>query len=95
MHIYEVLRRPILTEKSQYQSDELRQYSFEVHPRATKQMVRQAVEHAFDVTVERVNIIKLKGKRRRWGRHVGRTSDWKKAIVTLAEGDSITFFEGV
>ena len=95
MHVYQVLKRPILTEKSTYQADALRQYAFEVDVDATKQMVRQAVEHAFDVTVDKVNIIKVKGKPRRFGRHVGQAPDWKKAIVTVSPDDSISFFEGV
>jgi large subunit ribosomal protein L23 len=95
MHLYEVLRRPVLTEKSNYAADELGRYTFEVDVRATKQQVREAVEMAFDVTVTGVNMMIVRGKARRWGRHVGRGSDWKKALVTLASGDSISFFEGV
>jgi len=95
MHPYEVLRRPVLTEKSNYQADELGRYTFEVTVDATKQQVRQAVEAAFEVSVTNVNIMNVRGKRRRWGRHIGRGSDWKKAVVTLAPGDSISFFEGV
>jgi len=92
---YQIIRRPILTEKSNYLADELNRYTFQVDRRATKQMVRQAVEALFDVTVERVNMINMPGKTRRVGRHVVHTQEWKKAIVTLASGDSISFFEGV
>jgi len=95
MHIYEVLRRPVVTEKSMFQADLVNQYTFEVDRRATKQQVKEAVETAFDVTVMKVNIMRCVGKKRRWGRRVTRTPWWKKAIVTLAEGDSIQFFEGV
>ncbi|NOZ04912.1 MAG: 50S ribosomal protein L23 [Chloroflexi bacterium] len=95
MHIYEVLRRPIVTEKSMRQSDLVNQYTFEVDRRATKQQVKKAVETAFDVQVVRVNIMRCAGKKRRWGRHITRTPWWKKAVVMLAEGDSIQFFEGV
>ena len=95
MHSYEVLRRPILTEKTSYQADELGRYTFEVDVRANKQQIRSAVEGVFDVTVEQVRVMNVHGKTRRFGRHVGRTSEWKKAIVTLAEGESISFFEGV
>jgi len=94
MHIYEVLRRPVITEKSMDQAD-LRQYTFEVDRRANKKQVKEAVERAFDVTVEKVAIISVPGKTRRWGRKVVETQGWKKAIVTLAEGDSIQLFEGV
>jgi large subunit ribosomal protein L23 len=92
---YQVIRRPILTEKSNYQADALNRYTFQVDRRATKQMVRSAVQAIFDVSVVSVNISNMPGKTRRAGRHVIHTQDWKKAIVTLAQGDSISFFEGV
>ena len=95
MHPYEVLRRPILTEKTNYQADELGHYAFQVDVRANKHEIRQAVEFAFDVKVRDVNIMNVRGKQRRHGRNVGRTANWKKAIVTLAPGDRISFFEGV
>jgi len=95
MHHYEVLKRPILTEKSNIQSDELHRYTFEVDVRANKLQVREAVERIFDVTVQNVNVINVRGKQRRYGRHMGFMADWKKAIVTLAPGDTIRFFEGV
>ncbi len=95
MHVYEILRRPVLTEKTSYLADELHRYTFEVDGRATKQLVQQAVEEIFDVHVERVNIMRVHGKTRRFGRLVGTTPEWKKAIVTLAPGESISFFEGV
>ena len=95
MHLYEVLRRPVLTEKSNYAAEELGRYTFEVDVKATKQQVREAVEMAFNVTVVGVNILNVRGKARRWGRHTGRGPDWRKAVVTLASGDSISFFEGV
>jgi large subunit ribosomal protein L23 len=95
MDPYEVLRRPILTEKSSFQSDNLHRYTFEVDVRANKRQIRDAVEQVFNVQVLAVNVINVRGKRRRWGRIVGRTKDWKKAIVTLAPGQSIQFFEGV
>ncbi|MBC7235306.1 MAG: 50S ribosomal protein L23 [Chloroflexi bacterium] len=95
MNAYEVIKRPILTEKTSNQADTLRQYTFEVDMRATKQDVRKAVETIFDVTVEDVRVMRVPGKTRRFGRHVGRTSVWKKASVTLAPGDTISLFEGV
>lgn len=94
MHRYEVLIRPIVTEKSMDQREE-NQYTFEVARAANKRQIQEAVESIFDVTVVNVRTITLKGKRRRWGRHSYQTADRKKAVVTLAEGDSITFFEGV
>ena len=95
MHPYQVLKRPILTEKTDYQADELSRYTFEVDGSANKHQVREAVETVFDVTVVNVNMMNVRGKRRRLGRSEGRTPDWKKAIVTLAPGDTISFFEGV
>lgn len=95
MHQYEILKRPILTEKSNYQADELQRYTFEVDKRANKLQVRWAVESVFDVSVVDVHIMNVRGKTRRFGRKEGRTSDWKKAIVTLAPGQTISFFEGV
>jgi large subunit ribosomal protein L23 len=96
--IHDVLRRPIVTEKSNYQNSELHQYVFEVSQSATKVMVKDAVETLFDVSVLRVNVINVPPKRtRRWKsrRIMVRSSGYKKAIVTLAEGDTIGVFEGV
>ncbi len=95
MNIYEVLRRPIRTEKSD-NLQEMSKYMFEVDRRATKIMVKQAVEAAFNVSVVDVNIINVPARMGRYGRRqVISKSAWKKAIVTLAPGDKITFFEGV
>jgi large subunit ribosomal protein L23 len=96
--IYDVLRRPIVTEKSNYQNADLHQYVFEVATDATKVLVKDAVETLFDVDVVRVNVVNIPPKRtRRWrSRRVKvRRSGYKKAIVTLAEGDTIEAFEGV
>ena len=95
--IYDVLRRPLVTEKSNYQSNKLRQYSFEVTSEATRTLVKDAVETLFDVTVLRVNIINTAGKRsrRRNRRLMIREAGYKKAIVTLAEGSTLEFLEGV
>lgn len=95
MDPYQVLKRPIITEKSGYQSDNLNRYTFEVDVRANKHLVRQAVEQVFNVDVVAVNVIRVRGKQRRWGKIIGRTKDWKKAIVTLRPGQTIQFFEGV
>lgn len=96
--IYDVLRRPIVTEKSNYLNSDLHQYVFEVIPNATKALVKDAVETLFDVDVLRVNIINVPPKRTRRlrSRRVSiRRSGYKKAIVTLAPGDTIDVFEGV
>jgi large subunit ribosomal protein L23 len=96
--IYEVIRRPIITEKSNYQSGELNQYVFEVADDATKGSIKDAVEILFDVDVVKVNVMNVPAKRsRRWRsrRVMIRRSGYKKAIVSLAPGDRIEVFEGV
>jgi len=96
--IYDVLRRPLITEKSNYQSGKLHQFTFEVAKEATKVMVKDAIETLFDVSVVRVNIINTPAKRSRRARSrrlLVRVAGYKKAIVTLAEGDSLEMFEGV
>jgi len=96
MHVYEILRRPITTEKSVAQSDELNQYTFEVDRRSNKHLVKEAVKTVFDVEVINVRMITVPAKKRRYGRGLVVSKPmWKKAIVTLAEGDHIQFFEGV
>ena len=94
MHLYEVLRRPLITEKStelQAQS----KYAFEIADGANKPMIKEAVEKAFKVKVTGVNVVTMPGKTRRVGRRQVQTRPWKKAIVTLLPGDKIEFFEGV
>jgi large subunit ribosomal protein L23 len=96
--IYDVLRRPLVTEKSNYQLNGLHQYVFEVSGNANRTQVKDAVETLFDVTVLRVNIMNMPGKQTRRARSrrlVMRSSGYKKAIVTLAPEDRIPFFEGV
>jgi large subunit ribosomal protein L23 len=96
--IYDVLRRPLVTEKSNYQNSDLHQYVFEVDKKATKTLVKDAVETLFDVNVLRVNIVNVPAKRTmraRSRRVMIRRSGYKKAIVTLAPDDTIAVFEGV
>ena len=96
--LYDVLRRPLITEKSNYLNSELHQYVFEVTNDATKSMVKDAVETLFDVHVTRVNVINVPAKRTRRARSRQlkiRRSGYKKALVTLAPGDTIDVFEGV
>lgn len=96
MHIYEVLRRPVITEKTIISVDDDNKYTFEVDMRANKFQVKDAVETAFDVTVLEVNINVMPAKTSRRGRRVIiRKPKWKKAVVALAPGDSIQLFEGV
>lgn len=96
--IQEVLRRPLVTEKSSRQSSHLSQYSFEVVSNATRTMVKDAVETMFAVTVAKVNILNMpakRGRRARSRRLLVRKAGFKKAIVTLAEGQTLDIFEGV
>jgi large subunit ribosomal protein L23 len=95
--IYDVIRRPLVTEKSNYQSNKLHQYSFEVTSEATRTLVKDAIETLFDVKVVKVNIMNTAAKRsRRRNRRLDvRASGMKKAIVTLAEGSTLEIFEGV
>ncbi len=97
MHLYEVLKRPVMTEKSLMLSDENNQYAFEVDNKANKIQVKAAVEARFGVTVTNVRIINMKAKTRKrsMNQTAVRKSGWKKALVTLAPGDSIQLFEGV
>ena len=94
MHLYEVLRRPLITEKNTMLQAQ-NKYAFEVASRANKAQVKQAVEKAFKVKVNGVNVATVPGKEKRLGRRITHTPSWKKAIVTLKPGDKIEFFEGV
>ena len=94
LHPFEILRRPIVTEKSTDMQENGR-YVFEVAPSATKHQIKWAVQQAFDVRVAKVNTMKKPGKMKRYGPRFTRQKASKKAIVTLAPGDTITIFEGV
>lgn len=93
MNLYEILRRPLITEKSTIIQAQGK-YAFEVVSSATKPQIKQAVEKAFKVEVTAVNVMTVAGKRRRLGRRQLPAHPWKKAIVTLKPGDKIEFFEG-
>lgn len=96
--IYDILRRPLVTEKSSYQSGSLSQFSFVVTDSATRTQVKDAIETLYDVTVKRVNIINVPAKRARRlrSRRMSiRKQGFKKAIVTLADGQTLPIFEGV
>lgn len=92
---YNILKRPIITEKTSVANDELGQVAFEVRRDANKVEIKNAVQGLFNVNVLRVNTSIVHGKVKRRGRRIGRMPNWKKAIVTLAEGQEIDFFEGV
>ena len=92
--IQDVVKRPLITEKNERAREIGRQYAFEVHRDATKIQVKQAVERLFAVHVLAVRTAVVRGKNKRVGRNVGRRPNWKKAFVTLKEGETIALFEG-
>ncbi len=94
MNTFDVIKRPIVTEKSSMAQQNNNQYCFAVDRRATKYDVREAVEKVFQVKVTEVRTSKVPGKYKRVGRNLGKTSAWKKAVVTLKTGDRIDFLEG-
>lgn len=95
MNAWDVLLRPLITEKGTDRQAELNQYSFEVAVDSNKNQIKNAVELAFKVKVSDVHTLNVRGKMRRVGRHRGMSRSWKKAIVTVQQGQTITdFFEG-
>ncbi len=92
---YQVVQRPLLTEKGTRLKEEANQYLFRVAPRANKVEIKQAIETLFKVTVLDVRTLPVRGKAKRLGRFQGKQADWKKAIATLKAGDSIELYEGV
>jgi large subunit ribosomal protein L23 len=92
---HKILVKPLVTEKSMQSLQESNRVSFKVKRDANKIQVRTAVEQIFEVTVESVNMVTVRGKKKKFGRSVGQSKDWKKAIVKLKEGDKIELFEGV
>lgn len=90
----QILRRPVITERANTLQETQRKYVFEVRGDANKIDIRRAVESIFHVDVTAVNTVAVHGKVKRMGRFAGRRSDWKKAVVTLADGHSIDFLEG-
>lgn len=94
MQAEQIIKRPlILTEKGQLLREDENKYLFEVDLRANKRQIREAVETLFDVTVEGVHTMIVRGRMRRMGRGYAKTRNWKKAIIELADGESIDFFE--
>jgi large subunit ribosomal protein L23 len=93
--IYQVIKEPHITEKANLQKEGANQISFNVHRQANKIEIRQAVETLFRAKVLDVKTMNVRGKFRRMGRNIGKRSDWKKAVVKLAPGESIEFFEGM
>jgi len=95
MDSQKIIIRPIVTEKTHGLRDTMNQIVFEVHREANRIQIAKAIEDLFKVRVLVVNTMQVKGKRKRRGRIMGKRRDWKKAIVTLAAGDKVEFFEGV
>jgi large subunit ribosomal protein L23 len=95
MNVHDVIRRPLVTEKSNIGREGANLVTFAVDPRANKHEIKRAVEALFAVTVLDVRTMRMPRKTRRVGRFVGRKPEWKKALVVLAEGQTIEFFEGV
>ena len=94
MNAHQIILRPLITEKNTNLMV-YNKYSFEVDRHANKTQIKRAIEEIFKVSVTKVHTMNMRGKLRRRGMRFGYTADWKKAIVTLAEGDRIELFEGV
>lgn len=92
--IYQVIKKPLITEKANILKEKDNKVAFVVDRTANKAEIKEAVEHLLKVKVLKVNVSNMTGKPRRLGRSIGKRPDWKKAVVTLKPGDRIDFFEG-
>ncbi|MGD8762167.1 MAG: 50S ribosomal protein L23 [Desulfobacteraceae bacterium] len=92
---YDIIKRPVITEKTNIQKEVSNQVTFEVDRRANRIEIQRAIEDIFNVRVAGVRTMQVKGKVKQRGRIVGKRRDWKKAIVTLMPGERIDYFEGV
>lgn len=92
---YDLIRRPLITEKTNIQKEDHNQITFEVDRNANRVEIKQAIQEIFNVKVASVKTMQVKGKTKQRGRIVGKRRDWKKAIVKLMPGERIDFFEGV
>ena len=95
MIAHEIIKRPLITEKTSIQKELFNKVSFEVDRRANRIEIKKAIESVFNVRVASVQTMQITGKTKQRGRIVGKRRDWKKAIVTLMPGERIDFFEGV
>lgn len=95
MEVHQIIRKLLITEKSTVARDESNKYFFEVDRKANKVEISRAVEKLFKVKVVNVHVMHVLGKKKRTGRIIGQKSSWKKAIVTLTEGNRIEIIEGV
>ena len=92
---YDIIKRPLITEKTSIQKEVHNQITFEVDRKANSVEIKKAIENIFNVNVAKVRTMQVKGKTKQRGRIVGKRRNWKKAIVTLMPGERIDFFEGV
>jgi large subunit ribosomal protein L23 len=92
---HDIIKRPLLTEKTNIQKEMYRQVTFEVDRRANSVQIKRAIENIFNTRVAGVRTMQVKGKVKRRGRILGKRKDWKKAIVKLMPGERIEFFDGV
>ena len=92
---YDLIRRPLITEKTNIQKESYNQITFEVDRNANRVEIKRAIQDIFNVKVDTVKTIQVKGKTKQRGRIIGKRRDWKKAIVKLMPGERIDFFEGV
>ncbi len=94
MNIFDVIRAPQMSEKTLSLKEEANQFAFQVDQRANKIQIKESIEKSFKVKVLKVRTMNVRGKKKRLGRYQGLRSSWKKALVTLKEGDTIEYFEG-
>ena len=92
---YDIIKSPLITEKTTIQKEDSNQVSFKVSRKANRVEIKRAIENIFNVKVAGVRTMQVKGKTKQRGRIIGKRKDWKKAIVTLMQGERIDFFEGV
>jgi len=95
MDNHQIIRRPLITEKGTIARETYGQYIFEVDRGANKHQIKEAIQKLFNVHVSDVKTLNVRGKIKRMGRSIGKKSNWKKAYITLKEGEKIEFFEGV
>ncbi|OPY05100.1 MAG: 50S ribosomal protein L23 [Syntrophus sp. PtaB.Bin001] len=95
MELHQIIKKMLVTEKSTLERDEKNKYYFEVDKNANKIEIRKAVEKLLKVAVDDVHIINIKGKKKRVGRNIGKRRDWKKAVVTLSQGNTIDVYQSV
>ena len=94
INVFDVIREPKLTEKTLSLKEEVNQFAFAVDPKANKIQIKESIEKAFKVSVIKIRTMNVRGDKKKLGRHEGRKSSWKKALVTLKKGETIEFFEG-